>query len=476
MKKLISKVLIAAMVFSVLCFYQAQPDKAVKVYADNSEEATGEPTTEVATTVVPTTQQQTTVPVTTKAPVKKKTPAKVTNLKVSNVKARFLKVSWKKSKHATSYVVYRSKEGKKKMSSYKKYKTLKKTSFIDDKLSQGTVYRYKVVAYRKADGYTTKSGGKVVTAMTALDPVKNFTAKASGRSIKLTYKKNSKATKYYLSRAAEKNGGFTAFKKIKTLSKKKSSYTDKKVSSGKVYKYKITVYRKKYGVKASSSAKYASAMTSLAAPSKLNANEKATKITLKWKAAPNASKYEVYKGKKLLKTTSKLSYTVKNLKKKHSYKFKVRAVRKYRGKTYKSAFAEITAATTIGMKGSWIEICIKTQTLRMYIKNKLYVKTPVVTGTAGDDRRTKKGTHSVMEKTANRQLKGSYGSQSWDVTVNYWLKFTPDSQGIHDSTWRSAYGGKIYKTNGSHGCVNTPLGAMKKIFKKAHVGMPVIVY
>ena len=42
-------------------------------------------------------------------------------------------------------------------------------------------------------------------------------------------------------------------------------------------------------------------------------------------------------------------------------------------------FAEITASTTIGMKGSWIEICIKTQTLRMYIKNKLYVKTPVVT-------------------------------------------------------------------------------------------------
>ncbi|MBQ3858807.1 MAG: L,D-transpeptidase [Prevotella sp.] len=56
------------------------------------------------------------------------------------------------------------------------------------------------------------------------------------------------------------------------------------------------------------------------------------------------------------------------------------------------------------------------------------------------------------------------------------MKFTSDSQGIHDSVWRSAYGGNIYKTNGSHGCVNTPLGAMRKIFKKAHVGTPVIVY
>ncbi len=471
MKKVISKLLIVALLVGVLCAYQAKDGGSVKVYADNQEEATVETTTEEPTTVAPTTQAPTTVPVTTAAPVKK-TPAKVTKLKITDVKTASLKVGWKKSKLATEYWVYRSKEGKSKMSSYKKYKTLKKTSFIDTGLSQGTVYKYKVVAYRKADGFTTKSGGKEVSAMTDLDPVKNFKSKAGSKSIKLTYKKNRKATKYYLYRSSEKN---STYKKIKTLKKTKSSYTDKKVKSGQVYKYKIVVYRKKFGVSATSPGKTTSAMTALSAPSKLTSNEKAHKITLKWKAVNNAEKYEVYKGKKLVKVTTALKYTKKGLKKRHSYKFKVRAVRKYKGKTYKSAFAEITASTTIGMKGSWIEICIKTQTLRMYIKNKLYVKTPVVTGNVGD-RHTSKGNHTVLEKTAHRQLKGSYHGQTWDVTVNYWLKFTGDSQGIHDSTWRSAYGGNIYKTNGSHGCVNTPLGAMKKIFKKAHTGMPVIVY
>ncbi|MCR5430588.1 MAG: L,D-transpeptidase family protein [Eubacterium sp.] len=472
MKSFVSKLLIVAMVFSVLCFYPAKDTGSVEVRADEGESTTEVVTTtqSVTTTPATTTQKPTTVPTTTA--VVKKTPAKVTNLKISDKKNASLKVSWKKSSLATEYWVYRSKETKGKMPSYKKYKTLKKLSFIDTGLEQGTVYKYKVVAYRKADGYTTKSAGAEITTMTVIDPVKTFKAKAGSKSIKLTFKKNSKATKYYLYRANENS---SVYKKIKKISKKKTSYTDKKVKSGQVYQYKLVVYRKKFGVKSTSQGKFTSAMTSLSAPSKLTSSEKATKITLKWNAVNNAEKYEVYKGKKLVKTTTKLTYTQKGLKKRHAYKFKVRAVRRYKGKTYKSAFAEISASTNIGMKGSWIEICIKTQTLRMYIKNKLYVKTPVVTGNVGD-RHTSKGNHTVLEKTAHRQLKGSYHGQTWDVTVNYWLKFTGDSQGIHDSTWRSAYGGNIYKTNGSHGCVNTPLGAMKKIFKKAHTGMPVIVY
>ena len=486
MKKLVSKLLIAVMMVSMFCAYQAKQDDSKKVYANEVETTTQvatttqskETTTQAKTTTSaqePTTiPESTTVPVTTA--VVKKTPAKVTYLKVSDVKNSSLKVSWKKSKLATEYWVYRSKEGKKKMSSYKKYKTLKKTSFIDTGLSQGTVYKYKVLAVRKADGYTTKSAGVIVTTMTVVDAVKTFTAKAVNKSIKLNWKKNKKATKYYLYRSGEKNGKFGAYKRIKTLSKKKKSYTDKKVSSGRIYNYKIQVYRKKYGAQSYSTVKYASAMTSLSAPSKLTAKEKATKVTLKWNKVNNATKYEVYKGNKFVKTTSNLTYTQKGLKRHHAYTFKVRAVRKYRGKTYKSAFTSISVSTTIGdMKGTWVEISIKTQTLKMYVKNKLYVKTPVVTGNVGD-RHTSKGAHSVQEKTAHRTLQGSYHGQSWNVTVNYWLKFTGDGQGIHDSTWRSAYGGSIYKTNGSHGCVNTPLGAMRKIFKKAYVGMPVIVY
>ncbi len=471
MKKVISKILIVAMAFSLLCFYQAKPGSATKVYANGEDQTTAqEVTTQAPTTTVPVT---TTVPTTT---VVKKTPADVTNLKITDVKNASLKVAWTKSKLATSYIVYRSKETKNKMPAFKQYKTLTKTSFIDTGLSQGTVYKYRVVAVRKADGYTTRSSGKTVAAMTDVDPVKTFTAKAVGKKIKLKWKKNSKATKYYVYKSSETNGGFTPYKKLKTLSKKKTTYTDKKVSSGKLYQYKIVVYRKKFSTHSTSIGKFTTAMTSLSAPTKLTSSEKSTKITLKWNKSNGADSYEVYKGKKLIKRTNKLTYTVKNLKKRHAYQFKVRAVRKARGKTYKSGFANIYASTTVGaMKGTWVEVCIKTQTLKMYVKNKLYVKTPIVSGNVGD-RHTSKGTHSVIMKASPKRLKGSYRGQSWDTQVKYWLQFTGDAQGIHDSTWRSAYGGNIYKTNGSHGCVNTPIGAMKKIYKKAYVGMPVIVY
>ncbi len=471
MKRTISKILIVTMVFSVLCFYEVGKGGAAKVQAAGGKVVTTTP--QATTTTVP---ETTTAKKKKKKKVVKKTPAKVKKLKITRVTTSSLRVSWKKSKLATKYIVYRAKEG---MSKYKKYKEITQTSFFDTGLGQGKVYKYKVKSYRKADGYVTKSGWKYVKAMTKLRPIKSFKAKAGRHKVVLKWKKNSKASKYYLYRASEKNGRCSFFKKIKTISKKNKTYTDYGLSSGKAYKYMIRAYKKKSGIKRYTPKKITTVVTSLSTPWNLSANRKKTQITLKWNQVPNAEKYEVYKGDKLIKVTSKLKYTKKKLKKKHKYSFKVRAVREFEEKTYKSAFVSITVKTKGDSKkrghGTYVEISIKKQLLKMYVKDKLYVKTPVVTGNVGA-RHTSKGTHHVMEKTANRTLSGSYGSQSWNVKVNYWLKFTGDGQGIHDSTWRSSYGGSIYKYNGSHGCVNTPLGPMRKIFKKAYVGMPVIVY
>ena len=48
--------------------------------------------------------------------------------------------------------------------------------------------------------------------------------------------------------------------------------------------------------------------------------------------------------------------------------------------------------------------------------------------------------------------------------------------GIHDASWRSSFGGNIYTYNGSHGCVNTPYSAVKKIYNNTTYGTPVIVH
>ena len=48
--------------------------------------------------------------------------------------------------------------------------------------------------------------------------------------------------------------------------------------------------------------------------------------------------------------------------------------------------------------------------------------------------------------------------------------------GIHDASWRGSFGGSIYKTDGSHGCVNAPEYLAKKIYENIEPGTPIICY
>ena len=59
--------------------------------------------------------------------------------------------------------------------------------------------------------------------------------------------------------------------------------------------------------------------------------------------------------------------------------------------------------------------------------------------------------------------------------VSYWMPFD-GGIGLHDATWRYKFGGEIYKTNGSHGCVNMPLSTAKTIYENIESDTPIIVY
>jgi lipoprotein-anchoring transpeptidase ErfK/SrfK len=51
-----------------------------------------------------------------------------------------------------------------------------------------------------------------------------------------------------------------------------------------------------------------------------------------------------------------------------------------------------------------------------------------------------------------------------------------DGQGLHDASWRTTFGGNIYQTNGSHGCVNLPEDAAQVIYENAEANMPILLY
>lgn len=52
-----------------------------------------------------------------------------------------------------------------------------------------------------------------------------------------------------------------------------------------------------------------------------------------------------------------------------------------------------------------------------------------------------------------------------------------DGEGFHDAPWRGgAFGGGIYFSNGSHGCLNLPPHVAQVIFDNVEIHTPVIVY
>ncbi|MCD8324305.1 MAG: L,D-transpeptidase/peptidoglycan binding protein [Clostridiales bacterium] len=121
---------------------------------------------------------------------------------------------------------------------------------------------------------------------------------------------------------------------------------------------------------------------------------------------------------------------------------------------------------------SYVEVSISAQTMWVYSEGECVVSTAVVTGNVANGHETPSGgVWAIDARLTDYVLTG----QDYDSEVSYWLPFN-GNVGIHDATWRTEFGGDIYKTSGSHGCVNTPLSAMKTVYEYVQIGWPVIVY
>ena len=120
---------------------------------------------------------------------------------------------------------------------------------------------------------------------------------------------------------------------------------------------------------------------------------------------------------------------------------------------------------------TYIYISIKNQKLWFYKNKELFLSSNIVSGNKGITD-TPKGTFKIRSKATDIHLIG----EDYKTWVNYWMLFNSGYQiGLHDATWRSSFGGNIYKYDGSHGCINLPFNIAKKIYRNAPVGTPVIV-
>ena len=120
---------------------------------------------------------------------------------------------------------------------------------------------------------------------------------------------------------------------------------------------------------------------------------------------------------------------------------------------------------------TYVEIDMSKQHLWFYKNGSLIVEGDVVTGNAANNWSTPVGTYRLNYKERNATLKG----ENYASDVNYWMPFN-NNIGIHDAGWRTEFGGQIYLSNGSHGCVNAPYEVAEKIFQNIESGTPIICY
>lgn len=120
---------------------------------------------------------------------------------------------------------------------------------------------------------------------------------------------------------------------------------------------------------------------------------------------------------------------------------------------------------------TYVEVNLTAQHLFFYKEGELILETDFVSGNVSRNWGTPVGTYPVQYKETDATLNG----EDYSTPVKYWMPFNGNI-GFHDAPWRNKFGKDIYLTNGSHGCINMPPKAAKKMFENIKRGVAVVVY
>lgn len=120
---------------------------------------------------------------------------------------------------------------------------------------------------------------------------------------------------------------------------------------------------------------------------------------------------------------------------------------------------------------TYVEVNLTAQHMYYYKNGALVVETDFVSGNESKGWHTPVGVYGLYYKQQDKTLRG----EDYATPVSFWMPFN-GGVGFHDASWRRDFGGNYYKKSGSHGCVNMPFGAARKLYENIEAGCPIFVY
>ena len=357
--------------------------------------------------------------------------------------------------------------------------TVSTRSVTVSNLKAGSKFNFVIRPYINDGGEVKEGKGAKLVAATVPAPVRNFRLKSGGSAgTVMRWTRTVGIDGYLLLRQYQ-----GVWQEYKYLSASATEFKDTNVNYGHAYYYKIMTYRKDTRGYLKSSTSLLRTVCGLCAPADTGSSSRVNRVYLSWRDIRCATGYQVfystdnvtYKG---LAITEDNYFTTKKFKEGTKVYFRIRPYRLVGTSktqvlgTY-SQFSVKVLANSFGAEvgDTYVEIDISDQHMWYVVDNDVYVSTPVVTGNY-DSMDTPTGIFSVQSMARDVSLVGA-GYVSF---VEYWIAFIGSSYGIHDASWRSRFGGSIYKGDGSHGCVNTPYDAVRKIYNHIDVGTPVVIH
>lgn len=177
-----------------------------------------------------------------------RTIAKAQFRSITSVNSQTIRIGWKKVTGAKSFQIYRSTTKK---GGYRKIATVSggTRKYTDKTVKGGRKYYYKLLSVGELNGKKITSGYTEPVSLRALAQVRITSVGATqDDALKVKWKKVAGATKYKIYRSASQGGKYKKVATVEATAKELQYYTDRKITSGVHYYYKVQAFSSDEGI------------------------------------------------------------------------------------------------------------------------------------------------------------------------------------------------------------------------------------